>query len=151
MLSSRLVLLIEDHWEQIARRIIREIHDSPRLVHLKRLPELELHQRAQDIVRNLGHWLVASKEDELASYYEHLGRFRNQESIPLEVVVLAYLTVKAEMLEFVREMGMEKTPVELYAEEELEHAVGRFFDHVIYHLVRGYEEAQRSHAAVHAY
>jgi hypothetical protein len=32
--------------------------------------------------------------------------------------------------------------MDLYAEEELEHGVGQFFDNAIYHLIRGYQQAQ---------
>jgi hypothetical protein len=38
--------------------------------------------------------------------------------------------------------------IELYAEEELEHRVGRFFDFMLYHVVRGYEAAMRRAAHV---
>jgi hypothetical protein len=37
--------------------------------------------------------------------------------------------------------------VDLYAEEELEHRVGRFFDDLVVHLVRGYEAAWQHGAA----
>jgi hypothetical protein len=143
MLPWKLVQLVEDHAEQIATRVIGEIHKNPKLVLTQRLPELELRQRAQDILKNLSHWLVPSKEEDLATYYEHLGRSRFHESIPLEEVVLAFLIVKEEMLDFVRDVGTEQPSAEPHAEEELEHWVGRFFDHVVYHLVRGYQEAMR--------
>jgi hypothetical protein len=38
--------------------------------------------------------------------------------------------------------------VDLYAEEELERRVGRFFDELTIHMVRGYETAW--HRAAHA-
>jgi hypothetical protein len=36
--------------------------------------------------------------------------------------------------------------VEVHAEEGLEHRLDRFFDWLVYHLVRGYEEALRKAA-----
>lgn len=143
MLSSKLIQLIEDHWEQITTRVLREIRKDARLVHVGKLPESELRQRAQEILKNLGHWLAVSKEEELAKHYEHLGRLRFEESIPLHEAVLARFIIKDQMIDFVREQGFRQTPMELYAEEELEHRVGRFFDTMIYHVVRGYEEAMR--------
>jgi hypothetical protein len=45
------------------------------------------------------------------------------------------------MLEFVRNQGIGDSPVAIYAEEELEHCVGRFFDSMVYHMTLGYEDA----------
>ena len=50
------------------------------------------------------------------------------------------------MIDFVKEQGIRKDSVELYAEEELEHRVGRFFDDLVIHLVLGYEPTWRSTA-----
>jgi hypothetical protein len=47
------------------------------------------------------------------------------------------------MLSFVRDQGLGQTTVEVYAEEELEHHVGLFFDCVVHCLVRGYEDEMR--------
>lgn len=147
MLSSKLIQLIETHWEPITARILDEIRRDERLVHLRGLPESEMRQRAQDILKNLGHWLVGSNREELAGSLERLGRLRYEEAMPLQEVVLGQLTIKREMIEFVHEQGLDRTPVDLYAEEELEHAVDRFFDNAIYHLIRGYEEARQPRAA----
>jgi hypothetical protein len=61
------------------------------------------------------------------------------------------------MMDFVQEQGLRNDSVEfyvelysyvdLYAEEELEHRVGRFFDDLVVHLVRGYEAAWQHGAA----
>ena len=141
MLSSKLIQLIEDHWDPITTRILRDIRHDHRLPHAAGLPESELRERARDILEHLGHWLSPAKEEELARRFERIGRQRFEESIPLHEVVLAYLIVKDRMLEFVRGQGIGETTVERYAEEELEHSVGRFFDSMIYHVVRGYEAA----------
>jgi hypothetical protein len=45
------------------------------------------------------------------------------------------------MLDYIRDQGIGLSTVEIYAEEELEHQVGVFFDSVIYHVVRGYQNA----------
>jgi hypothetical protein len=47
------------------------------------------------------------------------------------------------MFDFVGEQGLTKDSVELYAEEELERRVGRFFDVLVIHMARGYETAWR--------
>jgi len=143
MLSSKLIQLIEDHSEQITARVLGKIRKDPRLAHVVRLPETDLRQRAQEILKNLGHWLAASQEEELARHCERLGRLRFTEDIPLHEAVLARFLIKDEMIDFVRDQGLGQTHMDLYAEQELEHRVGRFFDRMIYHVVRGYEAAMR--------
>ncbi len=150
MLSSKLIRLIEDHWNPITASILEEIRRNPRLRHIGGLPESELRERARDILEHLGHWLTTSQEDELARHFEHIGGVRFAEGIPLAEVALAYSLVKERMLEFVRGQGLAQTPVALYAEEELEHCVGRFFDSMTYHVIRGYEQSLHHAAAAHA-
>jgi hypothetical protein len=141
VLSSKLIRLIEDHWDPITTRILTEIRHDPRLKHVASLPAGDLRERARDILEHLGHWLSVSKSEELARRFERVGGLRYEESIPLAEVVLSYMIIKDRMLEFVRDQGIGDSTVAIYAEEELEHCVGRFFDSMVYHMVLGYEDA----------
>jgi hypothetical protein len=141
MLSSKLIRLIEDHWDPITTRILSEIRLDPRLKHVASLPAGDLRERARDILEHLGHWLSVSKSEELARRFERVGGLRYEESIPLAEVVLSYMIIKDRMLEFVRDQGIGDSTVAIYAEEELEHCVGRFFDSMVYHMILGYEDA----------
>lgn len=145
MLSTKLVRLIEEHWQPLTALILREIRGDERLQHIAGLPESEVRDRARDILEHLGHWLAASSGQELTRRFEHLGAQRQQEEIPLDEVVLAYLIIKDAMLDFVRGQGLDQSAVEVYAWEELEHAVGNVFDSMIYHVVRGYCAALTRH------
>jgi len=142
MLSSKLVRLIEAHWDAMSTGIVQEIRADVRLRQVGGLPESDLRERAREILQHLDHWLLASREHELARHFERIGAARQAEKIPLDEVVLAYLKIKSHAIEFVRSQGMGPGVMEFYAEEELEHAVGRFFDNAVYHLVRGYQQAQ---------
>ncbi len=144
MLSHQLIRMIEDHWEQITERVLTKIRQDPELVHLGKLGDAELHQWGRDVLKNLDHWLSASRE--LGRRYEGLGRLRFEESIPLYEAVHGIHLLKEEMIDFVRSRGFGRNPVELYAEEELEHRVGHFFDWLVEHFVHGYEEALREAA-----
>lgn len=135
-----LVQMIESHSEEIASRALRQIRQDPQLRQLQKLPESELRERAQEVLNRLGHWLALRKDDEVARHYEDLGRRRFDEGIPLHELVQAFQIVKESMIDYVRERGLGQSVVELYAEEELEYRVGRFFDRLIYHVVRGYEQ-----------
>jgi hypothetical protein len=150
MLSSKLVRLIEVHWDPLTTRIIKEIRADTRLRHLGGLPEGELRDRARDILEHLGHWLTLSGQHELAHHFEHIGAVRHEEAIPLHEVVLAYSIIKREMIEYARAEGIGPSTMEIYAEEELQHCVSRFFDSAVYHVVRGYEDALPHLAHAHA-
>jgi hypothetical protein len=143
VLSGKLVHQIEAHWDLIYPRAVEEIRKDPKLPHLHKLPDLELRERAQDILENLGHWLAAGREEEVAGRYERLGRERFEEGIPLHESVRSFCLVKEKVISFVQEQATSRTSVELYAEEELEHRLSSFFDLLVYYLIRGYEGAWR--------
>lgn len=143
MLSTKLIQLIEDHWELLTRRILILVRGDPRLTHLQALSESDLHGRIAQVCKNLGQWLAAGDDERLADEYESLGRKRYREGIPIDEVVHAFHVVKHRMLDFVRDQGVARTSMDVYAEEELEHRVGLFFDAIVYHLVRGYGQAWR--------
>lgn len=149
MLSGKLIHLIEVHSKDITDRIVREILRHPDLVHLRQLPEVELRDRGQQILENLGYWLRSTNEEEIAAKQELLGRTRFEAAVPLAEAVLALCIVKDKMIDFVEEQQFPRDTLAMYAEEELEHRVNRFFDVLIVHLVRGYEAAWRraAHAA----
>jgi len=146
MIPRTLIQMIEDHSEQITSRVIRQIRQDPEMIHARTLPEWDLRDRATEVLKNLGRWLSTRQEEELAKRYEWLGRLRFEEAVPLHETVRCIQLLKDKMLDFVREQGIGQTPVELYAEEELEHRVGLFFDDLVYHVVRGYEGALRKAA-----
>lgn len=139
MLSSKLVRLIEEHWDPLTARIIKDIRANPRLPCLGGLPESELRDRARDILEHLSHWLTLSGERELGPHFERIGAARRQDGIPLHEVVLAYSTIKNAMIDYARAQGIGPSAFEVYAEEELQHSISRLFDCALYYVVRGYE------------
>jgi len=142
MLSARLIQMIEDHWQPVGARFLRQIRGAAELPQMQTLPDSELLDRAHSVVRNLGHWLTSSHKD-WGSYYENLGRTRRHEGIPLCEVVRALQILKDTIVDFVRDQGFGKTSVDLYAEEELEHLISRCFDQAVFHVVHGYEAAEQ--------
>ncbi len=149
MLSSNLLRLVSDHWEDIAERVLRRVRRDSKLLEFGKVPEPELRERAREILQNLGNWLV-SREEDLAQRYERLGRQRCEEGIPLHEVVYALQLLKECMIQYVHDAGLRQTPIELYAEEELQRGADRIFGTLVYYFVRGYERAMRQrtmHAA----
>jgi len=141
MLSGKLIHLIETHQGEITDRLLRDFRLHPDFIHLRQLPEPELRERGQVILENLGYWLAAGNQEELAAKQEAVGKARFEQNIPLHECVHALCLIKQKMLDFVAEQGFQPDALELYAEEELGYRVGRFFDLLVIHLVRGYEMA----------
>jgi len=143
MLSTHLVQMIESHAEQITTEFTNRLHEDPGLANLKRLHDAELRRRANSILRRLGDWLEESDEKQIAASYEAVGRQRFEEHVPLHESVRGFQRLKDTTIAYIRNQGLRQTTVDLYAEGELEHVLGQFFDKAIYYLVRGYEGARR--------
>jgi len=149
MLSGRLIQLIEAHQEQISANVIREIRLHPDLHTLRKLSDAELRERGQQILENLGSWLAMGQEAEIVQAYEKIGKSRFEHGVPLHESVRALAIVKDKTIDFMRNQGLARTSMDLYAEEEVERTLWRFFDELTVHLVRGYETAwtRAAHAA----
>ena len=143
VLSTNLIRMIENHAEQITANAIQRIRQDPEFSALKKLPEPELRGWASHILRHLGDWLGASDEKQIASCYQGLGQLRFEEHVPLHESVRNFQMLKNLIVTYARNQGIRQTIMELYAEGELEHQLGQFFDKMIYHVVRGYEGARR--------
>ena len=139
MLSPKLIELIEAHAEKISNRILRQIRRDPSLAHLANVPEAELRERAHQIVQNLGDWLEFGDDQTLAWEYQNVGKRRFEESVPLHESIRGLCLIKYAMIDFIHEQGTEADYMVLYAEEELERRVARFFDMLVVHMARGYE------------
>jgi hypothetical protein len=143
MLAPHLIQLIERHWEEISSRLIAAIRQHPDMEQLSQRPDVDIREWCQSILEDLGYLISAPKREEVKRRFEVLGRTRFEEKIPLHEAVLRVHLLKDEIVEFIHEQGFPMTSLELYAEEELEHRIGQFFDALVYRLVRGYEDAMR--------
>ncbi len=143
MLSSRLVQLIEEHWEEIANRMIGAVKQHPDTPNLARKSDAEMREWCRNILQDLDYLLSLSKEQEVKRRFEVLGRMRFEENVPLHETVLRFHILKNKIIGFIHEQGFPMSAMHLYAEEELELRIDRFFDDCVYHLVRGYESAMR--------
>jgi hypothetical protein len=139
VLSARLVQIIEEHAEQLTRRVLEDVTANPRTPHYHELSSEEMHRRVYDVYHNLGRWLGDQTEERLEVTYGGLGRTRYREGVPLSEVVYALIIIKDHLREYIRAVGLVDSPVELYLEEELHLSIGRFFDRAMYHTVKGYE------------
>ncbi|HTP89959.1 MAG TPA: hypothetical protein VMJ34_23600 [Bryobacteraceae bacterium] len=138
MISMIQVHFIELHWEAIARRALARIREE--VPHSHTLPDAVILQRVSDLFGHLGDWLAAGDPDAIATRYEQMGRER-AERHHLCDLVRAFQIIRQCAVDYARDHQMNENTVALRSESELEYRIDRFFDHVIYHVVKGYEHA----------
>lgn len=139
MVSTRLIQRIESHWEEIAAKVIEQVRRDEAVRHYSGLSESEIRERAHDLVVNLAYWQVSLNDPGIAARYEHLGRRRYREGIPLHEVVYKLTLIRRQLAAYVMEQNLNLSPLEIYEELDLLRSLMRFFDLVIYSVVRGYE------------
>jgi hypothetical protein len=139
MVSAKLVHQIEDHWEAISSRFLRLVRGTPGHPTLARIPESEINEHCRRLLRNLGNYMVSGEEEILAAH-EKVGRERFRQGFKFSEALRALQLMKEAVLAYIRDQVTFENTVDIYAEEELEHDLGRFFDLLIYHMARGYEE-----------
>ena len=153
MLSNRLVHLIEANGDQILDRVAAQIRREPEMAHGNAVQEYELRGLGQDLLSHLGECLSLKDGHELGTRYERLGALCFQTQIPFHEALRGMSLLREKMIDVAQEHMMSNSSIELYAEEELERRLGRFFDRLIRRMALGFEEAARapmaSRAAIH--
>ena len=141
MISGKLVHLMETHEEEITDRVAEQIRRDPDMAHTRAILRTGLWQWHRELLESLSHWLSTGNSEALTRRYQHAGRERFEQGVPLHECVRDLCVLRETLLDYVEEHTFNKDSVELYAEEELDRRVGRFFDLLTVHLVRGYESA----------
>jgi hypothetical protein len=149
LLSGRLVRLIQDHSEGQAEGLAARVHNHPDLPALAKRSTAELRHWCAHQITYLNSSIAAQGED-VRGRYQTLGRERFEQSIPLHEAVLRFFLLKDMIIEFAHTQGLPMTALDLYAQEELEQRICRFFDAAVYNVVCGYEEAMRQPGHIHA-
>jgi len=139
---------IETHAEQLTERVIQAIRTSPRTKSIGALSEEELKRRFFDLFRNFGRWLSEKGEDEIEAVYGEIGRRRCREGTPLNELVYALLLVKQHVWDYVEKNVAPASEGNLYQEELVIGMMSKFFDRIVYHTVRGYEETWAHEASL---
>ena len=140
MVSVKQVHFIEGHWEAIARRALSRIHRE--LAHSHAFTDAMILERSEDLIGHLGDWLTSPNSESLARY-EEVGERRAAAHVALHDVVRMLQLLRQSAIDYVRENELNDSSITLRAENELEYDIGRFFDLIIYHMVKGYEAALR--------
>jgi hypothetical protein len=142
MQIAKLLKKIDEHRESIAQAAIEHIRNDPRLPRINELTDFRLSAWGKDIPGRFTIWTEAPGDTTLAEQFYDFGRNRFREDLPLAELVRACHIWREATVSYLRSQGFELTPLDIYLEEEAEHDLIGFFDFVLYHLVRGYEDAR---------
>lgn len=138
MVSVKLVHFIEDHWEAIARRALARIRLE--LPHSHAFSDALILERVEDLFGHLGDWLSGARPEHMIRY-EQFGHARATGRVRLYDLVRMLQILRQCAIDYVRENELGDSSITLRSENELESDVYRFFDLVLCHVVKGYEEA----------
>lgn len=139
MIAPRLVRLIETHSEQLTRGLFDRLERDARLPDLKKIPQGEFFQRVHEVYEHLGEWLLYKTESDIEERYRIVGKRRAAQGVALSQVVLAILTVKEHLWEYLKQEALVELPIELVQEIELIQLVEQFFDRAVFYTAQGYE------------
>jgi hypothetical protein len=138
--AERLIHLIENCAEELAREVVETLKQHPHTPHYKSLPEREIFDRSHRVFANLGHWLSQKTErEDVARYYTAMGSQRRREGIPLSEVLHALNLSRRVLWQNVIEHGLLDTVYDFIQGLELQNQVLIFYDRAIFYTARGYE------------
>lgn len=140
MIALRLVRLIEDHSEQLARGLVEKLKKCDRTPDLVRVPTSELHDRCHEVYRHLSDWLLNKPEHDIEALYRRIGARRADQGVSLASVTWALILTKEHLWEFLEREDVLRTSVDVFGELELLRLLDQFFDRALYHLTEGYVE-----------
>jgi len=150
MISARLVHLIESSGEQIVDRMVAQSRREPEMTHAQSLLGHEFRELGRELTSNLGQWLSGGDGHDMALRCERLGKLCCVQEIPVDEALRGLYLLREKMLDLAQEHLISNSSIELYAEEEFDRRLGRFFDRLAIHLVRGFEQAIRKSASCRA-
>ena len=143
VLGWRLVRLIEQHADPLAKGLWERLQSSPRTSdYVKRVPSEELESRVGEIYQHLGEWLLKKTEADVERRYVAIGERRYAQGVRLSQLLFMIVATKEHLWEYVSREALADRPVELFQELELFQLVDQFFDRALYFAAVGFERAE---------
>jgi hypothetical protein len=151
MLSAHLVRMVEQHADKLSDELVGHLTHSERTTAFRRVSPDQLRQGIYKLYHRLGEWLAAPSDDVVETEFGALGRQWFQAGVPLEELIYGLTVIKQHLRERIRSSGSLYSSVELHNELQVGMAIGRFFDTVLYSVVKSFEEARRKAATGHGH
>ena len=143
VLGWRLVRLIEQHADPLAKGLWERLQSSPRTSdYVRRVPPEELESRVGEIYQHLGEWLLKKTEADVERRYVAIGERRYAQRVRLSQLLFMIVATKEHLWEYVSREALADRPVELFQELELFQLVDQFFDRALYFAAVGFERAE---------
>src|SRR5438067_364535 len=140
MIALRLVRLIENHSDELARELINKLHASARTTDMQKVPEGELRGRIHEILQHLSEWLLTKTATDIETRFRDLGAHRAAQGVSLTDFCWAIVLTKEHLWEFLQRQGFLRSTVEIYGELELLRLLDQFFDRALCYATEGYEQ-----------
>jgi hypothetical protein len=147
MVTRKLVALIENHGDDLAKVLAQRLHRSSRTAGFLLIPRQELEHATRDLYRNLGDWLLSKTEDEIEHRFTEVGKRRFAQRVPLDDVVWGIILSKETLWGFLRRESLADHALDLFNELEFMQLLDGFFDRAVYYATKGYETAKTARAA----
>ena len=115
LLAYRLVRLIENHSDGLARSLHKRYIDDPRCSAYANVPNTELTQRVYEVYRHLGEWLLTKTESELEARYLEIGARRAEQGVPVSQVVWMICLIRHNLWDYLQANAELERPAEIFA------------------------------------
>lgn len=146
MISHKLVKLVEDNADQIARKWCNVVKSHPATPAYHSLSDRECLYQAESIYRRLGHLVdYKTPKEELNQYLIGFAEKRLDESLPLSDVIYALILMRRHLWLFAEEEAMgEYDALGLHRALEFNNRVILIFDRAIHIAAQRYEKKVKS-------
>jgi len=142
MRAGKLVQHMKGNTERISEEVAKKVRVSQRCGELaKKLTPGEQRQSIADIYRDLTAWLMTESERTVERRYVVLGSLRAQQGIPFSNLFWAVCIAHEHLWQYMQQECLLEEPVEFWGGVILLRSMAQFFDHVLYFVLQGYEQA----------
>ena len=139
--TYRLVKLIEDHSDGLARSLHNRYRTCNKCSAYAGVPENELIEKVYEVYRHLGEWLLGKTETDIELRYLEIGAQRAAEGVPVSQVVWMICLVRENLWDYLQKHAELEHPAEIFGEMELLEMLDKFFHFAIYYAALGHERA----------
>ena len=148
MRALRLIQLMKTNSTDISDELVRKIRASGKCEQLLlKLPESEQRQYASQIYQALMEWLADETDSILEHHYVALGARRAGQGVPASQMSWAISIAREHLWDYAQQECFHEEPVEFLGGVTLLRSLNRFFDHVLYFALTGYEKANGDESA----
>lgn len=146
LLAYRLVKLIENHSDGLARNLHKRYQQCDKCTAYANVPESEVTEKVYGVYRHLGAWLLGRTEADIENHYLEIGARRAAQGVPLSQVVWMICLVRENLWDYLQKHAELERPAEIFGELELLEMLDKFFHLAIYYASLGHERAMAGYS-----